>query len=61
MRHAVRAGEMMAEQCEWTLDNADENIWETSCGEMFVFDTGGPEENDFIYCPFCGKRIVVKG
>jgi len=52
---------MMAEQCEWTLDNADENIWETSCGEMFVFDTGGPEENDFIYCPFCGKRIVVKG
>jgi len=46
-------------ECEWKYDdNAD--YWETSCGETFVFTAGKPLEDNFFFCPYCGKRIVPK-
>lgn len=34
---------------EWGCDN---------CGDGFVFEEGGPTENNMHYCPYCGARIV---
>lgn len=46
---------MAKKQCRWTLEASPEySIWETGCGDMFMFTEDGPSENDFRYCPFCG-------
>lgn len=44
---------------QWTVDN--HGIWAChSCGLLKAFH-GNPYDNDFNYCPKCGKRIVVRG
>lgn len=44
--------------CEWHLDDAtDSCLWETSCGQAFQFTDGGPEDNKFKFCYYCGKLI----
>lgn len=40
--------------CGWT--NGDEG-YETSCGKIFVVIAGTPKDNDFVYCPYCGRKI----
>jgi len=42
-------------QCRWVLD---EDYWETSCGEAFCLNEGTPSDNDFEFCPYCGKSLV---
>lgn len=44
--------------CEWKID--DDGIWQTGCGEFFVFEADGPAENDFHFCPFCGQKLNVE-
>ena len=44
--------------CEWTED--DDGIWTTSCHTMHTFFDGGPAENFYKYCPYCGKFITVQ-
>ena len=46
------------ETCLWTEDN--DIKWDTACGESFVFDDGGPYENGFIFCCYCGKRLAFE-
>lgn len=41
--------------CEW--NNAEGCAYQTSCGETHYFATAGIKENDFNFCPFCGKKI----
>jgi hypothetical protein len=41
--------------CQWTISN---DYWETACGEAFEFTEGTPIENDFNYCPYCGKPLT---
>ena len=41
--------------CDWS-DDEDGN-WSTDCGQMFWFDTGGPKENGFRFCPYCGASL----
>ena len=41
--------------CTWT-ENED-GVYETNCGNLFVFNDGGPVENDFRYCPYCGREL----
>jgi hypothetical protein len=49
------------EVCTWTQPNdEDSNNWESSCGDMFFFDEGTPEENGIKFCPFCGHPITQK-
>ena len=43
--------------CTWTED--PDGIWYTSCGQAHEFTTGTPEENDHLYCPYCGKVLDV--
>ena len=42
--------------CHWTPD--DDGIWEANCGGTFIFESDGPTENGFNFCPFCGKKIL---
>ena len=42
--------------CEWK-ENED-GQWETGCGEMFEFTTGGLKENKVKWCQYCGGKIV---
>lgn len=39
--------------------NGDPVVWFCSaCKERFFLYDGTPEENDYKYCPYCGKRMV---
>lgn len=40
--------------CKWVID---EYHYETECNNAFEFYIGGPLENKYIYCPYCGKEI----
>ena len=42
--------------CKWTYDE-NYYYYETECGNVFQFDSEGIEENQFKYCPYCGKFI----
>lgn len=44
--------------CKWTSD--DDGIYATECYKLHIFTSGGPIENFFKYCPYCGKFLVVK-
>jgi len=44
----------MEEKCEWK--ETDEGS-ESGCGELFIFNDGGPFDNGFVFCPYCGKKI----
>lgn len=48
----------LRQKCEWEETNNGE-VWVSECGESFFFDTYGPIENGFRYCPFCGDAITV--
>ena len=58
----VAAGRVLAaeirrrdgETCVWAED--EDGNWDTGCGEMFVFEAGGPAENGMVFCPYCGKH-----
>lgn len=47
--------------CAWTKneDDWDRAEWVGDCGATWVFEEGGPVENEMGYCPNCGKRLVV--
>lgn len=48
--------------CKWREDGYKWDgygYWETGCDNLFQFNTGGPEENRFKFCPYCGKPIEV--
>ncbi len=46
-----------AMMCIWTIDK--DGIYHTSCNHSFYFDgDGGPRENQFKYCCYCGNRLV---
>lgn len=41
--------------CAWTED--EDGNWWTGCGNVHVFTDGGPRENDYDFCPYCGKPL----
>lgn len=43
-------------QCTWTYDS--DGVWATSCEHTFCFNDGGPTENHFTCCCYCGKPLV---
>lgn len=48
----------MNEVCDWNyVDAWYAEYWKTSCGNEHQFVDGGPKENSYIFCPYCGKRI----
>lgn len=47
-------------ECAWTLDDEENGIWQSSCGEAWSFVEGGPTENRVSFCHHCGKSVVPK-
>jgi len=43
--------------CTWRYDLV-EDAWHTDCRQAFQFVADGPEENEFVYCPFCSAEIA---
>ena len=39
--------------CEWWR-NENNDVWMTSCSNLWVFTNDGPKENDCNYCMYCG-------
>lgn len=47
---------MTKKKCRWIPQGDDP--WATSCGKDFTPSEGGTLlENNFKFCPFCGKKI----
>ena len=46
--------------CEWKY-NDTEYYWESSCDHLHIFMSDGPKENNYEYCPYCGKQIKIVG
>ena len=44
--------------CEWKYSDS-EYYWESSCEHLHIFMSDGPKENEYDFCPYCGKNIKV--
>ena len=47
---------MVMPLCIWTEDS--DGTWDTQCNNRHTFFDGGPEENHYEYCPYCGKHLI---
>jgi hypothetical protein len=52
--------ELAVPKCEWKREEFDGDYFESSCGKAFFFTIDGPKENNYKYCPCCGKEIEEK-
>ena len=43
--------------CEWRLCDEEANVYDTSCRNQHILIEGTPKENNYEYCPYCGKKI----
>ena len=41
--------------CTWKGD--DDGVYSTGCDNAFQFEVDGPTENNFKFCPYCGKEL----
>jgi predicted RNA-binding Zn-ribbon protein involved in translation (DUF1610 family) len=49
---------METDGCEWSMIDNDANLWKCSkCDEEWIFEFGGPDENNMHYCPNCGRKL----
>ena len=46
--------------CEWKY-NDSEYYFESSCKHLHIFMSDGPKENEYRFCPYCGKKIKIVG
>ena len=56
--NAERIRKMTDDVCEWKY-NDSEYYFESSCKHLHIFMSDGPEENEYRFCPYCGKKIKV--
>ena len=47
------------EVCEWRLCDEEANVYDTACGNSEMLFDGSPSENEYEFCPYCGKKIKV--
>lgn len=43
-------------ECQWSFED-DSGTWRSSCGELWSFIDGGPNENRVTYCHHCGGKV----
>jgi len=53
----VNAAKSTLRTCAWYDPGDSDGMFETQCGNAFNFNDGGPKDNGFIYCPYCGGKI----
>jgi predicted nucleic acid-binding Zn-ribbon protein len=45
--------------CVWNYYSSwEEDYWETSCGKTYVIIDGLPSENNYKFCPECGRKLI---
>ena len=46
-------------ECIWKEEKDIDSchVYNTDCENMFEFVDGNPKDNNFKYCPYCGKAI----
>ena len=54
----INVEEISDDVCEWKY-NDTEYYWESSCDHLHIFMFDGPKENEYDFCPYCGKKIKV--
>ena len=55
----VKQGCVSDDVCEWMLCDEEANVYDTSCRNPHILIEGTPKENNYEYCPYCGKKIKV--
>ena len=55
----VKRGGVSDDACEWRLCDEEANVYDTSCRNPHILIEGTPKENNYEYCPYCGKKIKV--
>ena len=55
----VKHGGVDDDVCEWRLCDEEANVYDTSCRNSHILIEGTPKENNYEYCPYCGKKIKV--
>jgi hypothetical protein len=55
----AKGGSVKPKTCVWQYQE-DCDYYETECGNGAVFTNGGVKENEYKYCPYCGKKIEVE-
>jgi hypothetical protein len=43
------------QECVWTENGR--GSWDLCSGNTYEFYNGGPAENGFKFCPYCGKQV----
>ena len=56
---AALAGEGEAKRCAWTYDETH-CAWDSSCGEKWILEDGGQNENRIRFCHGCSKPVEAK-
>lgn len=64
VQDVIRIVNQLAEEynndvCEWKQHEREIDVYFTECGQAHIFVDGNPEENNYEYCPYCGKKIKV--
>ena len=57
----VDNGGISDDVCEWRLCDEEANVYDTSCRNPHILIEGTPKENNYEYCPYCGKKIKIVG
>ena len=52
----VKQGGVSDDVCKWKY-NDSEYYFESSCKHLHIFMSDGPKENEYRFCPYCGKKI----
>ena len=47
------------EPCEWRVEDEDLALWNTGCGNAWVFAECSPAESNINFCPCCGKQAFI--
>ena len=55
----VKQGCVDDDVCEWKLEDEEANLYLTECQQRQLIFDGTPKENNYEYCPYCGKKIKV--
>ena len=57
----VKQGGVSDYVCEWRLCDEEANVYDTSCRNPHILIEGTPQENNYEFCPYCGRRIKIVG
>lgn len=58
-RKALFRGELTKKsECHWDEDS--DGTWATDCKNIFQFFDGGPTDNEFNFCSYCGGRLIER-